>query len=266
MDEQEYNAIDAIRFSRLKRMSVSALEYQRNARHDSAAMGLGRAAHSRILAPEQYSASVAVKPDGMSFATKDGKAWRAAHEGRDIVSADMAAAVERMAEAVERCPEAAALLADAAEIETPHVWPDADTGLICKCKPDLVTAAGVVVDLKTAADVTPRGFARQCASLYYHAQLAFYMRGTAAAGKRSADHAYLIAVQSVEPFDCAVYRLGPSELVVGEALCRKWLAMVKSCADENVWPGVNGGRGVVDLVLPEWAMGDDAMADWEVAA
>ena len=179
----------------------------------------------------------------------------------------MATAVERMAEAVERCPEAAALLADAAEIETPHVWPDPDTGLLCKCKPDLVTAAGVVVDLKTAADVTLRGFARQCASLYYHAQMAFYMGGIARSTSRgSSDRAMLIAVQSVEPFDCAVYRLGPSELVVGEALCRKWLAMVKSCADANVWPGVNGGRGVVDLVLPEWAMGDDAMADWEVAA
>jgi exodeoxyribonuclease VIII len=263
MDETEYNAIDAIRFSRLKRMAVSALEYHANPRRDSSAMGLGRAAHCRILTPDRYAQTVAAKPDGMSFATKEGKAWRAEHEGREILGHAESLVVETMAYAVTRCSVAVELLDDAAEIETPHIWPDAGTGLLCKCKPDLYTHCGALVDLKTAADVSPRGFAWQCASLYYHAQMAFYMRGAAAAGKRAADHAYLIAVQSAPPFDCCVYRLGLTELTAGEALCRKWLAAVKSCADAKRWPGVDGGHGVVDLVLPDWALGDDVdELDW----
>jgi len=261
MDETEYNAIDAIRFSRLKLMAVSALAYHDPPDIDSDAMALGRAVHAAVLTPGTVDEVFRVRPAGLDGRTKEGKAWALdVPPGVDILSAKQGEAVRRMTEAVYACPEARELLDDAAAIEQAYEWTDPATGLRCKARPDLITRSGAIVDLKSTSDVSERAFGAQIARLYYHAQLAYYSRGFPC-GESRRDRLF-IAAQSAKPWDCIVYRLERPDIERGDALCTTWLRRVAECTESGVWPGAADGRGIITARLPDWAMGDETF-DWE---
>jgi len=259
MDETEYHAIDAIRFSRLKLMAVSALAYHDPPDIDSDAMALGRAVHAAVLTPGDFEATFRVRPAALgSAATKASKAWALdVPPGVDILTAAQGETVRRMTESVLACPEARDLLDDAAAIEHAYEWTDIPTGLRCKARPDLLTRSDAIVDLKSTRDVSEWAFSAQIARLHYHAQLAYYSRWR---GTTPRDW-LLIAVQSSKPWDCIVYRLGPDDIERGDALCTAWLRRVAECTESGVWPGVADGRGVVDISLPVWAQGEEP--EWE---
>jgi hypothetical protein len=73
-------------------------------------------------------------------------------------------------------PAAALLLGISGEAETTHMWTDATTGLQCKCRPDWISEdGGILVDLKTTEDASPREFQRSIAKWRYHVQAGWYM-------------------------------------------------------------------------------------------
>jgi hypothetical protein len=253
MNEQEYNAIEAIRFSRLKAIDVSPLHYHAQQRRDSGAMLLGRAVHCAVLEPRKFAERFAI----YEGAVRRGKAWdefRASHPDSEVLTSAECDNASRIGAAV-RESYAAGLLDSIDFVELPFSWIDPDTQLRCKCRPDAVTKERVLLDLKTCRDPSPRGFGRQAAQFHYHAQMAFYKAGLVANGVHPA-RVVLIAAQSVEPYDVAVYGLTAEHLAAGHALCAKWLDMVEECTERNVWPGVAAGE-VLDLDLPNWAMGDE---------
>lgn len=69
-------------------------------RGDKPAYGFGRAFHALILEPDSFRDRHAIKPPGMKFSTREGKAWRETHRGKEIISstdmAHMAFMQERM--------------------------------------------------------------------------------------------------------------------------------------------------------------------------
>ena len=55
----------------------------------TASMTLGTAAHCYILeGAEVFHSRYAIKPEGLNFSTREGRAWRDAQEGRSIISFD----------------------------------------------------------------------------------------------------------------------------------------------------------------------------------
>ena len=70
--------------------------WERENRRESDAMAFGTAVHMAVFQPTLYAETYVAKPDGMSFATKDGKAWRDAHAGRHILTYVEALTVDRM--------------------------------------------------------------------------------------------------------------------------------------------------------------------------
>src|SRR3990167_11488877 len=64
---------------------------------------LGSACHSKILTPALFDQAYRCKPDGMSFATKEGKAWKADPDqaGKIILSFAQGKAVDAVAEAFQ---------------------------------------------------------------------------------------------------------------------------------------------------------------------
>lgn len=65
---------------------------------ETKALAFGIASHMAILEPNNYAASAAVKPDGMSFSTNEGKEWRAQaiSDGRIIVPEKDHGTIRRM--------------------------------------------------------------------------------------------------------------------------------------------------------------------------
>jgi hypothetical protein len=88
------------------------------------------------------------------------------------------------------------------------VWMDADTGVLCKTRPDLaVNRQKVIVDIKTTLDASPAGFFRQCANLDYPLQAIMQIEGVEQSGYIDhVDDYYWLAVEKNPPFNAQLYR------------------------------------------------------------
>jgi len=122
-------------------------DYQMGLRPASTdALCFGIASHTRLLEPELFATTCAIKPDGLSFATKEGKAWREQQAGKQIVSFDDAKHLQHMH---DRMPtEVRDIFASCKKEVT--VRTVTDTGLSIQCRPDLWDIEGKrKFDLKT---------------------------------------------------------------------------------------------------------------------
>ncbi len=267
----EYHATPAVSNSVLSAMHRSpahcyALHVAPNRKPSAptAAMSAGTLAHCAILEPDALLERYIVRPDGLDLRTKDGKAWRdALPAGVQMIGADEWAAAIAQRDAVRAVPELAELLATGfAEVSA--FWQDAETGLACKCRPDWVDTLSdgrvILLDVKTAQEVSPAGFVRSVVRYGYHRQAAWYSAGYAkAAGVEVAGFVFA-AVSSAHPFIAAAHTLDDDFLRIGENECRELLDEYADCKLTGRWPAF---PGMNLLSPPAWMAG--ASDDVEVS-
>ncbi len=248
-----------LNFSAAKHLAQSPLafkHYRDNGRPDKASYSIGRGAHAATLEPDRFRDQYVVYPG----AVRRGKEWdsfAASNADREILKADEHARCLAIAAAVHRHPIAAELLSSGVA-ESAIEWTDSETGLELKARPDFVSDAsrGACVELKTAADISPRKFAASVAGYFYHVQLAWYLAGLAATGRTSITRGVIIAVESAAPHDVAVYELGEDALYRGQVQMRDWLKLLVECKRTGLWPG-RAPDAVQELELPRWAWPDE---------
>lgn len=258
MSHADYAAIEALNWSTLKLLDVSPAWLRWCAEHpqdDTTAYALGRAVHCAILEPARLSERYVVAPD-VDRRTKDGKAeWAAFQESagtRDVLrTADMDI-VDRCAAAVQAHERARAVLSGG-RVEIDAQWIDSGTAIKCKGRLDCVTDR--VVDLKTTRRRTLREFTVDASRMLYHGQLAWYHDGAIAAGLIGADapNPLIVGVQTVEPYDVAVYEYTDAALATGRALYRRLADQYAACGDSEWWPGI--APDIVPLDVERWASG-----------
>ena len=139
----------------------------------TAAMDVGTRIHAAMLEPETIDPSRYVqRPDGMSFATKEGKAWKAEQEaaGLTVVDANEFAFYSSAAGVLTDWQNLLATVPGVWTFEQPVTWTDPDTGTPCRCKPDAVCFDGTTVSLwsvkTTAKPVTPASWRAQVESRF----------------------------------------------------------------------------------------------------
>lgn len=197
----------------------------------------------------------AKKPSPDSMAAMDWWAsFNSTTEGREVVSAEQYSAVQSQLAAVLAVPELVALLS-AGEAEQSAYWTDKDTGLLCRCRPDWVheddADSVTILDLKTAADVSPDGFSKSLGRLGYHRQAAFYSAGYAKASGKRVNAFIFGAVSKAYPFIAQAYILTPEDMAQGAEEVSDLLTLYKSCRESNNWPAY--GDGFVQVAMPAWA-------------
>jgi hypothetical protein len=252
----DYLARDSEHFSVLKAIDISPLHYLRardHGRKDTDALRIGRATHGLLLTPT--IADVAIWANGRR-AGKEWAAFKAEAAGRTIITEAEAEAADGMRAAIQANPIARTLLTDG-DPEVTIEWTDARTGLPCRARADFLgdDVSRHLVEVKTARSSHPRAFASACARLLYHAQLAFYCDGYETETGEPPASVHVIVVEKDPPHDVCVYRVGQEVLDAGRRKIDAWLARVAECRAAGTWPGA-GGDGVVDLVLPDYAMTD----------
>lgn len=259
----DYNKIDAVNWSTLVHLATSAklLEWRRtNPRAETAALRLGTAIHCATLEPERFAREYVAQPDfgdGRTKAAKEAKAaWEAERNPAAIVlDPDEHALAVRCAGAVREHPAARDLLRGGL-VEEVLTWTDEETGVACKGRLDYLTP-GWVLDLKSMRAETIGAFAREVAGRLYHGQITFYLDG-AIASKRvdaSSSQAFLLGVQTVEPYDVIPARIMPEDMERGRALYRGLLRRYAECRAAGWYPGL--APGIVNLSLPEWTRGGE---------
>ena len=92
MPAREYHTSPGISASLLKSYAISAAHGRAaelgQLKGSPEAMAFGSACHAYVLEPETYRNEYVVKPEGMTFTTKEGKAWRDAQTAKIISKKD----------------------------------------------------------------------------------------------------------------------------------------------------------------------------------
>jgi hypothetical protein len=221
-------------------------------RETSDAMQAGIFLHEYFLENKPLAGRIAVKPAGMTFASKEGKAWRDAMQGQGLhimSEADMLD-LECMIEALTEAglPELLSHRNTQKETLLRGVYDEV------KIK-GYVDAMGPrwVMDIKTARDASPHGFAKAAADQHYLMKAAWYCELAAQNGwDDSAEDIKFVwpVVENKAPYCVVFYEAGVQDLRFGK---RQMEAAIRSFKDLLQHPEKPAGYQLVQtLQLPAW--------------
>jgi exodeoxyribonuclease VIII len=265
-----YHGNDAISHSKLELFRRRPISYYRRfvgktlARPEATeAFRIGSAAHCAVLEPDSFWARYALRPEGIDRRTKAGKEefakFEAENIGKVVIGSDELGDVREMAAAVSNHPLASELLDGGTPELSWRISPE--NGIPLQCRTDWYNSAGCslsgerpyVADLKTVESLDSdafRNFERACFSFGYHRQAGFYLPLiTEILGSPVFDF-FFIAVEKVEPFGVAVYRLSDAAISRGQDETVSDLIRLKSCQDSQQWPNIE--PSLREIGLPKW--------------
>lgn len=140
--------------------------------------------------------------------------------------------------------------------EVSAFWNDPDTGVLCRCRPDLAvdfdTGESVLPDVKTFNDATPEQFARQVARMRYYVQDAYYSDGYGYASGRRVVAFPFIVVEDSYPYAAASYNLGDESKAQGYNEYRYLLDVYARCLKSGEWPGYADRTQTIEM--PAYAL------------
>jgi hypothetical protein len=240
----DYLALEAWGSSSLKAMRKgppARVEWERTARHeDTDATRLGTAVHCALLTPDLYERQYAIKPEGMNFSTKEGKAWRddPCRAGRTLLSHDVGAQVEAIVAALRAKPAVdESLVTDMREWSL--LWDCSETGERCKARPDWMQDE-YIYDLKVSRHASGGYLALRAYSEGWMHQLAHYRRGAAELGL-PIQGGRLVVVDPTAPHFVYTLEVKRDALDLLELENIQTLKALRECRVAGVWPGTAPG-------------------------
>lgn len=219
----------------------------------SDAMKLGTAVHMAILESARFDLTYICKPEGMSFATKEGKAWREANASKEILSFDDWQTVQGVRKAVARNSFLSTHLSKG-DVEQSYYWTDEATGLLCKCRPDFFDGEHVF-DIKTTTDASPLGFQRSIGKFGYHFQSAHYLDGLSQITGKTLTNFIHVCIETKPPYAVACYVLDDASLERAREVLDRGMLALKTCMNTNEWPGYP--TEIQAMNLPSWLWSDN---------
>jgi len=230
---------------------------------ETGAFRLGSAVHCAVLEEKEFASRYILKPD-CDRRTKDGKIqfaeFSAQHADKTLLDSDEMAQVISMREAVAAHPIASRLLAEGIPEMT---WREAQPNALgaLQCRTDWFSFFGCEVtngepyalDLKTVESLDSdafRNFERAAFSYGYHRQAGFYLPLINEILEYPVLRMYYVAVEKVEPFGVAVYKLSDDAIARGQDENIADLVRLKRSLETNDWPNIE--PTIYELKLPAW--------------
>ena len=191
---------------------------------------------------------------GGAKSTKAWRAWEADNAGFVHFTERDIAICERIEANVREHTDAAKLLLTGGKTQYSIFWTDPETGLECKCRPDIIPAT-VLVDLKTAKSTTARDFSNQCEALKYHWQDSHYTTGWRALTDE--DRLFVFTVlRNSEPYDVATFTLSEGWRQRAAKEIRVTLRDIADRKESGVWLPPGYGR-TTELQPPKYTEYED---------
>jgi PDDEXK-like domain of unknown function (DUF3799) len=217
----------------------------------------GTLVHCAFLEPGEFEARYVIAPD-VRRNTRAYREFAAELEGTGFqpITAEQRDAAYRQANALRTLPDIAQLMRRG-EPELSVYWRDPATAALCKCRPDWKSPVGrddssvILLDVKTAADASPEGFARAVAKFGYHTQADWYCSGYALATGVPVHGMVFAVVESEYPHACAAYMLSDEALRRGREDNMRARELYAQCLKTERWPGYAPQIQIIDL--PRWA-------------
>lgn len=237
----EYLVLDRYGSSDLRTMRAgppALVKWRRENREDGEAMKLGTACHCAVLTPNLFHTLYALKPEGMTFASKEGKEWRDARKGQEILTFAERETVEAVVAAFRGKRAASEALARAVYVEASVLWECGKSGLRSKARPDWFDGEAVY-DLKVsrhAASALSLAYRAYCEGWMH--QLAHNRAALNSAGARI-DRGRLVVVSPKAPQGIHVQLLEVKmdALDLLELENEATRMRIAACDRNGVWPG-----------------------------
>lgn len=248
MNATEYRQHSALNFSLAKHLLDSPAHYKAAQDEDhepSEAMMLGTLTHAFVLEDKDLRDEYALKPEGMSFATKEGKAWRDA-QTKPILADEKAQRIPLCADSLAKSRTVRKML---------ELCPMRETPIICEFRGVEIKALldmhsdALIADFKTAQDCTKRAFARKISDYHYDMQAAWYQAAHAAKyGLDEPAPFYWLVVEMKQPFARAIYRASDALIESGLAKMERAIELYKECQANGKWDLPEVELEEIDLV------------------
>lgn len=252
---EQYNEVKAIHATTLKNVatSPSLALWRKEHGFSSPSLDIGSAVHGAILEPEIYhNHFVDYQGDRRK---KEYKEFKALHIGKTILSNTDADKIKYMHDSVMNHPDAGELFESDGNSEVSIFWDHARTGKKIAVRIDrLVSILPYWIELKTARNVSPGLFFNDCARLHYDIQIALYNDGLISCGINKTP--LIVAVQNTAPYDCVVFEVPKTVLMIGLEKYEKAIDTLLECKKTGTWPSCTNNERV-QFAVPNWAIPQD---------
>jgi len=220
LNEQEYRNFPALNYSSAKHLLRSQKHFiaEKSKKFEpSREMVIGTLVHAPIL--EGKNAPFVVKPQDMSFTTKEGKLWRDANKGVEILSWDEHATLKRTVAAIQNNADAMYLL---------NRCPNREVGIVTEYRGVQIKARldaygtdesgnPICVDLKTTGDANPETWGNHASKLKYFAQMALYKIALSMELKLDTPPAWFwIVAETCDAADVVIYQPPSDAIAIGQ--------------------------------------------------
>lgn len=252
MPNDEYHKYPAISKSGLDKFAISPADYKNPKAHTpSRAMVVGTALHCAILEPERFKKDYTLL---LEVEDRRKPEYRKAKEafGEEFVL------VKNEVENIAAMQKSAHNEAEIRELISGDYWTevsafatDPETGLLIKCRFDLMRKDGTIADLKKTRDARADKFAKSVAEYNYHIQDAFYSHVYELIAGEPPKAFKFIAIKEEKPHTARVYWMDDEAKQIGQYYYRRRLKSFAECYDADFWPhpSENG-----EISLPGWAI------------
>jgi len=249
MPASQYFAAEGISASGLDLINISPRHYRYHQREETESMFMGTLLHRQLLEPDTLENAYWIKPEGMSFATREGKKWKADHSDRPIVEEGSLTKAIRAVKAIHEHPIARRFLKNA-ECEK-SIFAYDSQGTLRKARLDIFCAGTVLPDVKTSTDARPDEFSKSIWNLEYHKRAAWYLDICNMIGIEKKHFAFIV-VEPRPPFCVAVYILDDEAIEIGREQYQAILQTYRNCLETDTWPGYS--TEMQPIGLPQWAL------------
>lgn len=237
----DYLALDRWGSSALRAMRrgpPARVQWERaNRKEETEATRLGTAVHCALLTPDLYARTYCVKPEGMTFASREGKAWRDAPEraGLTILPHDVGLTVAAIVGALLSKPAVSESLGRAAAKEASLFWDCPITGEPCKARPDWIEGKWIY-DLKVSRHAGGERIALRAYAEGWMHQLAHYRTGAMTLGLPVVG-GRLVVVEPAPPHFVWTLEVKTDALDLLELENIETLKALRDCRLSGKWPG-----------------------------
>jgi len=213
------------------------------------AMRFGTILHRALLEPDTYTGFFHTRPKDFNFTTKDGKAWKEAHQDLPILGDSEAEKIARMVSAVHTHPFAKRLLAGCQSEQS--IFVEDHNGTLRKSRLDALTKGNVIPDIKTCESAATADFERSVAKYRLYVQAAYYISNCRLAGIEK-DAFFFICVEKTPPYAVRCLKLQDEVLEAGRLEFERDLQVYRNCMESGIWPAYEDQYS--EIGLPAWQM------------
>ncbi|MBV7542145.1 PD-(D/E)XK nuclease-like domain-containing protein [Acidovorax sp. sic0104] len=275
MPASAYHASPAVGHSALVKLMRSPAHFRHyldSAHAPTPAMEFGTALHMAVLEPDLFDEAYTESPkfDRRTTAGKaDAAAWEAANAGKKPLTEDQMEMLKIMQRMIGQHTLASKYISEGAK-EKSFFWTDAETGIHCKFRPDVLLLDGgeavtlnqamqvgaepyIVgqLDLKSTLDASEGAFQRQITRMGYDVQAGFYTDPLSEWLQRDVPFRFL-AIENSAPHGVALYKAGPRTLRNGRSKYRAALQLLQWCRENERWPSYQPFSEETEIDVPAY--------------